>query len=76
MEAVAPKPVNVLAGSEVASVAEMAALGVRRISVGGQLARAAWAGFLAAMTETAESGTFGWIERATPGAELDARFAE
>ena len=38
------------------SVAEMAALGVRRISVGGQLARAAWSGFLAAMTETAELG--------------------
>jgi methylisocitrate lyase len=76
VEAVAPKPVNVLAGSEVASVDEMAALGVRRISVGGQLARAAWSGFLSAMTETAESGTFGWIERATPGAELDARFAE
>ncbi len=76
VEAVAPKPVNVLAGSEVGSVAEMAALGVRRISVGGQLARAAWSGFLAAMTETAGSGTFGWIERATPGAELDARFAD
>ena len=76
VEAVAPKPVNVLAGSEVASVAEVAALGVRRISVGGQLARAAWAGFLAAVTEISESGTFGWLERATPGAELDARFAD
>jgi methylisocitrate lyase len=76
VEAVAPKPVNVLAGSEVSSVPELAALGVRRISVGGMLARAAWAGFLTAATETADSGTFGWLERATPGAELDARFAE
>ncbi|HEY8169770.1 MAG TPA: isocitrate lyase/phosphoenolpyruvate mutase family protein [Candidatus Limnocylindria bacterium] len=76
VEAVAPKPINVLAGSEVTSVAEMAALGVRRISVGGQLARAAWAGFLAAATEIADTGTFGWLERAAPGAELDARFSE
>jgi methylisocitrate lyase len=76
VEAVAPKPVNVLAGSEVASVAEMAALGVRRISVGGQLARAAWAGLLAAVAEISETGTFGWLERATPGSELDARFAK
>ncbi|HEY6609137.1 MAG TPA: isocitrate lyase/phosphoenolpyruvate mutase family protein [Candidatus Limnocylindria bacterium] len=76
VEAVAPKPVNVLAGSEVASVGDMAALGVRRISVGGQLARAAWAGFLAAATEIAEAGTFGWLEHATPGADLDARFSE
>ncbi len=76
VEAVAPKPVNVLAGSEVASVAEMAALGVRRISVGGMLARAAWAGVLEATREIAEDGTFRWIDRATPGAELDARFAD
>jgi len=76
VSAVAPNPVNVLAGSEVASVAELAALGVRRVSVGGQLARAAWAGFLAAATEIAESGTFEWLERAAPGADLDARFAE
>jgi len=66
----------VLAGSDVASVAELAELGVRRISVGGMLARAAWAGFLAAATETARAGTFGWLERATPGAELDARFTD
>jgi 2-methylisocitrate lyase-like PEP mutase family enzyme len=75
VEAVAPKPVNVLAGSEVASVAGLAELGVRRVSVGGMLARAAWAGFLAAAAETAEAGTFEWLEHATPGAELDARFS-
>jgi methylisocitrate lyase len=76
VEAVAPKPVNVLAGSEVASVAEMAALGVRRISVGGQLARAAWGAFFEAAREIAGEGTFGWLERAAPGADLDARFAD
>ena len=45
VRAVAPKPVNVLVGSDFATVAELAALGVRRISVGGALARAAWGSF-------------------------------
>ena len=58
VRAVAPKPVNVLVGSDFTTVTELAALGVRRISVGGALARAAWAGFLAAATEIAEHGTF------------------
>ncbi|HXB24856.1 MAG TPA: isocitrate lyase/phosphoenolpyruvate mutase family protein, partial [Gemmatimonadaceae bacterium] len=58
VQAVAPKPVNVLVGSDVATVAELAALGVRRISVGGALARVAWAGFLDAAKEIAEQGTF------------------
>ena len=56
--AVAPKPVNVLVGSDFTTVAELAAAGVRRISVGGALARAAWTGFIAAATEIAEQGTF------------------
>ena len=55
----APKPVNVLVGSDFATVAELADLGVRRISVGGALARAAWGGFLEAAREIAERGTFG-----------------
>src|SRR5207253_2888100 len=58
VEAVAPKPVNVLVGSDFATVAELAEAGVRRISVGGALARAAWAGFLQAAKEIAEKGTF------------------
>ena len=58
VRAVAPKPVNVLVGSDFATVADLAAAGVRRISVGGALARAAWAGFIAAATEIAEDGTF------------------
>lgn len=56
--AVAPKPVNLLANSPFTTVAEAAELGVRRISVGGTLARTAWAGFLAAAEEIATEGTF------------------
>jgi len=59
--AVAPKPVNVLVGSDFTTVAELTRAGVRRISVGGALARAAWAGFLQAAKEIAQQGTF--IER-------------
>lgn len=60
--AVAPKPVNLLINAPFTTVAEAAALGVRRISVGGTLARAAWAGFLAAAEEIADEGTFSCFE--------------
>ena len=56
--AVAPKPVNLLINSPFITVAEAMALGVRRISVGGTLARTAWAGFLQAAEEIAAAGTF------------------
>jgi 2-methylisocitrate lyase-like PEP mutase family enzyme len=69
VKAVSPKPVNVLVGSELATVAELADVGVRRISVGGVLARAAWTGFLQAAKEIAEHGTFGSLGRALPFAE-------
>jgi methylisocitrate lyase len=72
--AVAPKPVNVLVGSEFTSVAELATSGVRRISVGGALARVAWAGFLQAAAEIAENGTFTNLARGVPSAELERRF--
>jgi 2-methylisocitrate lyase-like PEP mutase family enzyme len=55
---VAPKPVNLLANAPFITVAEAAKLGVRRISIGGTLARAAWAGALAAAEEIATAGTF------------------
>lgn len=55
--AVAPKPVNLLLNAPFLTVAEAADLGVRRISVGGTLARTAWRGFLAAAREIADSGT-------------------
>ena len=74
--AVAPKPVNVLVGGGFTTVAELAALGVRRISVGGALARAAWGGFLRAATEIAEHGTFAGLDDAVPFAELDDSFRE
>ncbi len=72
--AVAPKPVNVLVGSDFTTVAELAAAGVRRISVGGALARAAWTGFIAAATEIAEEGTFAGLARAVPFPDIDGRF--
>jgi 2-methylisocitrate lyase-like PEP mutase family enzyme len=75
VQAVAPKPVNVLVGNELASVAELAAVGTRRISVGGALARAAWAGFLEAAHELAERGTFTGLARAIPFATINQSFA-
>lgn len=73
--AVAPKPVNLLVGwaSEL-SVADIAALGVRRISVGGALARAAWGGFLRAARLLAEEGRFDGLAAAVAGKDLDAFF--
>lgn len=71
---VAPKPVNVLVGSDFATVPELADLGVRRISVGGALARAAWTGFFAAATEIARDGTFTGLAGAVPFAELNGKF--
>jgi methylisocitrate lyase len=75
VNAVAPRPVNVLAGSDFTTVAELRVLGVRRISVGGALARAAWTGFLQAATEIAQHGTFSALGRAIPFAEINGRFA-
>jgi len=74
VRAVAPKPVNVLVGGDFATVAELARVGVRRISVGGALARAAWTGFLEAAREIAEQGTFTSLGRAVSYAELDGSF--
>ncbi len=58
VSAVAPKPVNLLINAPFTTAAEAAELGVRRISVGGTLARTAWDGFLKAATEIADAGTF------------------
>lgn len=73
--ALAPKPVNVLIGwdSEL-TVDDLAALGVRRISVGGALARAAWGGFLHAARSIAEHGRFDGFAGNPAGTELNARF--
>ena len=56
--AVAPKPVNLLIHTPFLTVAAAAALGVRRISVGGTLARVAWSSFRQAAQEIADAGTF------------------
>ena len=75
VQAVAPKPVNVLVGSaSELTVAELAALGVRRISVGGALARMAWAGFMKASRELLQSGSFTAFADAASGAELNKLF--
>lgn len=75
VRAVAPRPVNVLVGGDFTTVARMAELGVRRISTGGALARAAWTGFLSAAREIAEAGTFGKLAGAVPFADIDSAFA-
>ena len=74
VSAVAPVAVNVLVGNDFTTVAELAALGVRRISVGGAFARAAWAGFLEAASEIAERGTFTALTGAIPFADINGRF--
>jgi len=74
VRAVAPKPVNVLVGSDFTTVADMAALGVRRISVGGALARAAWGGLARAARELAQAGTFTGFAISLPSAELEGLF--
>jgi 2-methylisocitrate lyase-like PEP mutase family enzyme len=75
VKAVHPKPVNLLIGSPGLSVAEAADLGVRRISVGGSLARAAWGGFMRAAREIAEKGTFTELGTGYSGSELNKMFS-
>jgi methylisocitrate lyase len=72
--AVAPKPVNALVGAGFTTVSELADIGVRRISVGGALARAAWTGFLSAAREIARDGTFSELGQAIPFADLNRLF--
>ncbi|KPU98595.1 2-methylisocitrate lyase [Variovorax paradoxus] len=73
--AVAPKPVNLLVGatSEL-TMKDIEALGVRRVSVGGAMARAAWGGFIRAARTLADEGRFDGFADAAPGAELNAFF--
>jgi 2-methylisocitrate lyase-like PEP mutase family enzyme len=76
VEAIAPKPLNVLVVGNIGfGVEEIAALGVRRISVGGALARSAWTGFLQAAKEIAEHGTFEGLSRAIPGGDMNKLFS-
>ena len=75
VKAVHPKPVNLLVGAAGPSLADAGALGVRRISVGGTLARVAWAGFMKAAAEMAEKGTFTELANGYPGGELNKMFS-
>lgn len=74
VQAVAPKPVNVLTMGM--AVGPLAALGVRRISVGGALARVAYGEFLRAAKEIATDGSFEAFKRGAPGGELNAVFSK
>jgi 2-methylisocitrate lyase-like PEP mutase family enzyme len=74
VKAVAPKPVNLLIGASGLSLKEAQDLGVRRISVGGSLARTAWAGFMQAAKEIADQGTFTELAKGYSGAELNKTF--
>jgi 2-methylisocitrate lyase-like PEP mutase family enzyme len=76
VEAVAPKPVNLLISAPGGlTIRDAEELGVRRVSVGSALARAAWGGFVGAAKELAELGTFGGFAGATPHSELQKLFA-
>jgi 2-methylisocitrate lyase-like PEP mutase family enzyme len=73
--AVAPRPVNVLMGGSAGlTLSDLAALGVRRVSVGSALARAAWTGFIRAATSMAREGSFAGLEGCVPHEELNAFF--
>jgi 2-methylisocitrate lyase-like PEP mutase family enzyme len=77
VKAVAPKPVNFLNGAAFGhTVGDLAAMGVRRISVGGALARSAWGGFIRMAQEIAGQGSFAGFKDAAPGAELNGFFSK
>jgi 2-methylisocitrate lyase-like PEP mutase family enzyme len=77
VEAVAPKPVNILMSSNVGlRVQDLAELGVRRISVGSSLSRAAWTGFIRAAKAIAEEGSFAGFDGTVSFAELNGFFRE
>jgi 2-methylisocitrate lyase-like PEP mutase family enzyme len=74
---VAPKPFNLLVGSaSELTLREIAALGVRRVSVGGALARSAWAGFMRAARLIAEQGKFDGFAGAASFQELNSLFRD
>ena len=73
--ALAPKPINLLVGSaSKLTLDEITALGVRRVSVGGALARSAWGGFMRAARLIAEQGKFDEFANGASGRELNAFF--
>jgi 2-methylisocitrate lyase-like PEP mutase family enzyme len=75
VQAVAPKPLNVLMSRPGLSLAELSDLGVRRVSVGGALARVAWGAVLAAAKQL-KMGSFEGLAQAASGAELNELFGD
>jgi 2-methylisocitrate lyase-like PEP mutase family enzyme len=72
VKAVSPKPVNLLVGATSAfTLGDIEAMGVRRVSVGGALARSAWGGFMRAAQMIATEGKFDGFAGAAPGGELN-----
>jgi 2-methylisocitrate lyase-like PEP mutase family enzyme len=77
VKAVAPKPVNFLnSGAYGFTVSDLAAMGVRRISVGGSLARVAMNAFIRTATEIAKDGKFDGFAGLITNQELNKFFAE
>jgi 2-methylisocitrate lyase-like PEP mutase family enzyme len=75
VDAVAPKPLNILIGGSIGlTMKDAAVLGARRVSVGGAFARAAWGGFMRAAKQLAEHGRFDELAHAAPHAELQEFF--
>ena len=75
VSALAPKPINLLVGSvSKLTLDEISTLGVRRVSVGGALARSAWGGFMRAARSIAEHGKFDEFASAASGRDLNALF--
>jgi 2-methylisocitrate lyase-like PEP mutase family enzyme len=75
VEAVAPKPLNLLVVRDIGlSVEEIGALGVRRISVGGALALAAWTGFMRAAEMLRSKGSFGGLASLVPYSDINSLF--
>jgi 2-methylisocitrate lyase-like PEP mutase family enzyme len=77
VEAVQPKPFNLLVSRDIGlSVSDIAELGVRRISVGGALARAAWTGFMSAAQTLKSDGSFAGFDGLVPHGEINDLFAK
>jgi 2-methylisocitrate lyase-like PEP mutase family enzyme len=75
VRAVSPKPVNVVMMRPGLSLPELADLGVRRVSIGGAIARVAWASIMSLMSGIS-SGSFDGLAGGTPGKELNDIFAK
>jgi 2-methylisocitrate lyase-like PEP mutase family enzyme len=76
VDALRPYPINVLMGSDTGlTVAELAELGVRRISVGSALSRVAWGAFLSAASQIAEAGSFAGLAQAAPFDRMNSLFS-